>query len=301
MMAILLGMFAMGGCGERVEVPPAHVGKLSTESGLQEKIIQPSKFRLEGFCWNCDSLILVEASDHAVLEQMVIFMPKDQLNLNVDVRGVFAISSDKENVEKVFSRVTADQQPSNRVRLISMAKVYNTYGQPVVREAVRSILAEHSIAQVMENRSEISAMLVKDIRERLKSTPITTIRFGLADIQPPQIVVTAQENRKEREIGIQKAEAEKQIALKQADAALEVAKKQQEVDLKEAETQALVNRVLADSVSEPFVTQRWLKIMETLAKNPDGRVFVMPFEGFKNPAVLMGTLNNAMAESNQEK
>lgn len=297
MMAILAAAFTLGGCGQQVEVPPAHVGKLSTESGLQEGIIQPSKFRLEGFCWNCDSLILAEASDYGTSETMKIYMPKDQLNLDVDVRGVFSISADEGNIEMVFGRVTADQQPSERVRLISMGKVYNTYAKPVVREAVRSILTKYSIAQVMENRDVISEELAKEVRARLKATPVTAIRFGMADLQPPPVIVTAREKAKEREIAIQQAEANKQVALKEAEAALEVAVKQQQVDLKEAETQVLVNQKLAEGVNDAFVTQRWLKVMGELAANPEGRVIILPYEAVKNPAMLMGTFNRAMAES----
>ncbi|TSC68681.1 MAG: Band 7 protein, partial [Parcubacteria group bacterium Gr01-1014_70] len=66
-------------CGHSVEVPPAHVGKLSTPSGLQEGIIPPSKLRLDTWCITCDSLILVEASDHPIKESMEIFMPKDKI------------------------------------------------------------------------------------------------------------------------------------------------------------------------------------------------------------------------------
>ncbi len=297
--AIVLAGF-LAGCGEVVEVPPAFVGKLSTESGLQEGIIQPSKFRLESFCLNCDNLILAEASDYGAMESMQIYMPKDQLNLTVDVRGIFSISADEVNIEKVFARLPA--QPvgeSNRVRVISMVKVYETYAKPIIREAVRALLTKYSIAEVMENRDAISAELVGEVRARLSTTPITTIRFGLADVQPPDVIVKAREKAKEREIAIQQAEANKQVSLKEAEAALEVAIKQQEVDLKEAETQVLVNTKLAEGVNDAFVTQRWLKIMTTLAENPDGRIIILPYEAIKDPAILMGTMNQAIAEARQ--
>ncbi len=297
LIAALVAVTLLTGCGDPVEVPPAHVGKLSTESGLQEGIIQPSKFRLEGFCLNCDNLILVEASDYGAKESMQIYMPKDQLNLTVDIRGVFTISADKANVEKVFARVPADQTNSSRIRVIPMTKVYGIYAQPVIRETVRSLLTEYTIAEVMENRDAISQSLAQEVRKRLGVTPITTIRFGLADVQPPEVIVKAREKAKEREIAIQQAEADKQVSLKQAEAALEVAIKQQEVDLKEAETQVLVNTRLAEGVNDAFVTQRWLKIMGELAANPDGRVIILPYEALKNPAMLMGTFNQALAES----
>lgn len=300
-LATVLAAF-LAGCGVSVEVPPAHVGKLSTESGLQENVIRPSKFRLEGFCYNCDSLILAEASDYGVKESMLIYMPKDQLNLSVEVRGVFSISSAKDNVEKIFTRVSADPVPEqSRVRLIPMTKVYTIYAKPVIRETIRSLLTKYTIAQVMENRDAISTELAQEVRKRLAATPITTIRFGLADIQPPSVIVKAREKAKEREIAIQQAEADKQVALKRAEAALEVAVKQQQVDLKEAETQVLVNQKLAEGVNDAFVAQRWLKVMEKLSENPEGRVIILPYEAVKNRSLLMGTFNRALAQSQEAK
>lgn len=300
----LLLMFAVIGltaCGEPVEVPPAHVGKLSTESGLQEGIIPPSKFRLEAFCINCDNLILVETSDYAVKEQMKVFIPKDQLNLDVDTRGIFSVSADEQNVEKIFNRITSTSigTGSNRIRNISMNHVYQIYAQQVIREITRSILAEHTIMEIMSNRDQISTLLFQRVVKELKGTPIKVIRFGLADVQPPMVVINAQEARKKREVEIQRAEADKLVKLKEAEAALEVAIKQQQVDLKEAETQVLVNKKLAEGVNTAFVTQRWLKIMERMANNPDAKVFVLPSQAIGDPALMMSINQQALKKLNK--
>lgn len=304
-MVVISTIILLTGCfGPVAEVPPAHVGKLSTESGLQKGIIPPSKFRLEGWCINCDNLILAETSDYPVSEAMRIYMPADQLNIEVDIRGIFTVDpSDKANVENIFARITANplrisaDRIDERIRIISIRKVYDTYAQPVVREVVRSVITKFTIAQIMENRDAVSQQLAQAVRKKLKATPINTIQFGLADVQPPEVIVKAREAAKEREIAIQRAEADKQVSLKQAEAALEVAVKQQQVDLKEAETQVLVNKKLAEGVNEAFVTQRWLKIMEHYSKNPEAKVFLMPFEAINNPALLMGTYNRALAQN----
>jgi regulator of protease activity HflC (stomatin/prohibitin superfamily) len=288
MLPVVLGLT---GCGEVVEIPPAHVGKKSTPSGLQEGIIPPSKIRFDFFCWICDNIILAEASDYGVKETMKIFMPKDKLNVDLDVRGVFSVSNNEQNVEQVFARLTA-QKISDRVSKISMSEIYKTYGEPVVREAVRTVVTKYSIMQVMENRESISLELSKEVRKRLKTTPITTVRFGLADVQPPSVIVTAQEAAKKREIEIQQAEADKQVKLKEAEAALEVAIKQQEVDLKEAETQVLVNKKLAEGVTEAWVTQRSLKVLEKLQNG--NNVILIPTEAYKNPATMIGIMNKAL-------
>lgn len=291
--AVLLCAPLLFACGQTVEIPPAHVGKLSTSSGLQEGIIQPSKMRLSNLCIVCDNLVLAEASDYAVKERMQIFIPRDKLNLKVDVRGTFAISSNQANVEKIFARIPADATPSDRVTKISMKKVYGTYANPVIREVVRAIITKYSIAEVMENRDAISTELAKAVRERLKATPITTIYFGLADVQPPDVIVKAQEAAKEREIQIQRAEADKLVKLKEAEAALEVAIKQQQVDLKEAETQVLVNQKLAEGVNRAFIAQRSLKILEQMAQS-NNKIFFLPMEAMSNPSMILGPINQSL-------
>ena len=286
-------MLSVSGCSTGVEVPPAHLGKLSTKSGLQESVIQPSKLRLTWFCRACPSLILAEASDHSITESMQIFMPNDKLNIKVDVRGIVTVANTASNINKVFAKVRAQKVAGTRTSIIPAVRIYNIYAKPVIRETVRSLLTKYTIAQIMENRDTISAELFKEIRIKLSSTPMTLIRLGLANVQPPALIITAQEKAKEREIAIQQAEADKQVALKEAEAALEVAKKQQQVDLIEAETQLLVNKKLAEGVNEAFIAQRALKVLEKMAGSTN-KVFFIPTDAMNNPALILGAVNKGM-------
>lgn len=224
----------------------------------------------------------------------MIYMPKDQLNLKVDLRGIVTVSSGEENINQIFDRVTAKPTDSSRVRLIPLSSVYSIYAQPIIREVVRSALTKYSIAEVMASRAKVSAELTELIRSKLSTTPISVKQLGLADVQPPEVIVRAREAAKEREIAIQRAEADKQVKLKEAEAALEVAKKQQQVDLKEAETQVLVNQKLTEGVNEAFVTQRWLKVMDQLSLNTSGKVIILPYEAMKNPSLMIGVSNYSL-------
>jgi len=282
----------LAGCGLRTEVPPAHVGKILTDSGLQEGIIPPSKIRLEGFCFQCDELVLAEASDLGVSETMRIFMPKDQLNLQVDVRGVYSISPNEANTSKIFARLKAEPTDESRVHLITMSRVYETYARQVVREATRTAFSEYSILQVMENRDAVASELTDMVRNKLSSTPITIQQFGLADIQPPDLIIQAQEAKREREIAIEKEEAEKLVRLTKAEADLEVAKKQREIDLTEAGTQVLVQRKLAEGVSDAWLKQRAIRVLEEMAAS-DNKVIFMPTGALENPAIMLGALQEA--------
>jgi regulator of protease activity HflC (stomatin/prohibitin superfamily) len=216
-------------------------------------------------------------------------MPKDELNLTLEIRGIFTISSNERNVNKIFNRITPEKI-AKRISYISMNEVYKTYAQPIIRETTRSIISNYTIKEIMSNREEIGKQIEDSLVERLKDTPIVPVYVGMADIQPPDVIVLAQESAKKREIAIKEAENEKMVSLEKAKAAYEVAIKQQQVDLKEAETQVLVNKKLTEGVNEAFVTQRALKVLTALAENPN-TVFFMPMEAMKNPNMILGALN----------
>jgi hypothetical protein len=290
---IVFTAFFLIGCGPLVEIPPAHVAKRSTSGGLQQGLIQPSRLRLD---WavgaSYDTLILVETADKPIKEGIKVFMPKDQLNLEMDVRGIVSVSPDESNVEKIFSRVSP-QPKASRVSYIDADQVYDIYGANPIREVARTVVTKYSIDEIMQNRERIGQELFLAVKDALKGSPITVLDFGFADLQPPKVIVEAQEARKEREVSILRAEADKQVKLKQAESALEVAQKQQEVDLKEAETQVLVDKKLAEGVSEAFALQRALKIWDNLSTNDAKTIILMPSEAMKNPALMIGALNTA--------
>lgn len=289
-----LGLLAA--CGRPVEVPPGYVAKLNTQSGLQEELIQPSKFRLEEMCVHCSNLIMLEASDRKVSEKMQIFIPKDQLNITVEVVATMAIDNKPATVNPIFSRIPSSpkvlkidrntREPTeydDRISMITFDRIYSTYGEQALLETVRSTLTNYSIAQIMENRDAVSAELNQRIQEKLKPTPLTVLSFGLANVQFPDIIVRAKERAAEREAAIAEAENRKAIALKE-----------QEIDLIEAETQMLVDKKLAEGVSKAFVSQRWLAIWEKMAGNEQKTIIVVTPEGIGDPNVMMPTLNRAI-------
>lgn len=76
-LALVASALALSACGERVEVPPAHVGKIMTKDGYQDNLIPTSKFRLPPCLAYCDRLVLLDVSDKAYQESMSIFIPED--------------------------------------------------------------------------------------------------------------------------------------------------------------------------------------------------------------------------------
>ena len=138
----------LGACGcipTPVEVPPAHVGKISGGGGLSKELFTPGKVNLTNMCIACPKMILVEASDWPATEAMDIYMPKDSLVLHVEVRGTFAINPAQ--ADQVFSRVPpapvaqlraqlGDEIDEDRVSLITMETVYDTYAKQVIQQVL---------------------------------------------------------------------------------------------------------------------------------------------------------------------
>lgn len=284
----LVAALTLAGCGAPVEVPPAHVGKILTKNGYAPNTIKPSKFRLEPCSAYCDRLVLLETNDSRLQERITVFMPDDKLNLEVIVQGTFSISTDPSVVDAIYDRVTADNTDDKSVAIITAKKVYSIYGQQAVRGIVRSEITKYTISEVLDQREAIGQNIHAAIAKKLKSTntPLVVSRFELADIQPPKVIVEAQQAAKEREIDIQKAEADAQVQLVQAEKDLEIAKKNRLVEREKAEAIAEQNRIAAESITPQLLAYRRLetaeRIYSELAKSDNVIIIPADATGFSD-------------------
>lgn len=260
--------FALVACGERVEIPPAHVGKIQTKNGFKPETLPPSKFRLE-LCWAyCDKLFLVDVSNFPVRESIKVFMPKDELNMTFDVRMTLATRTTENSINRIFDKIVAGDD-----NLVTGREVYDTYAQQVIRSAARNVMTQYTISEVASNRERVNAEISDSIIKGLESKPIEVIEVGLADVQYPDVIVNAQEAAKEREVEIKQQEAKNQIIFSRLKADLEVAKQQRAIDREKAEAAKEQNEIYSNSVSDRYLKWKTLEVMEKLAEN-ENTVFV---------------------------
>ena len=106
--AVVAALLALVLAGERVEIPPAHVGKIMTKDGYQENLIPTSKFRLEQCMTYCDRLVVMDIADKAYSENLNIFIPEDQLNLGVTVQATLSINPKK--TEELFKAISPKEE-----------------------------------------------------------------------------------------------------------------------------------------------------------------------------------------------
>ncbi len=301
LIALSIATAMLVGCGDRVEVPPAHVGKILTRNGYAPETIPPSAFRLAP-CWTyCDKLILMEAADTPVMESMQIFMPKDKLNVTVEVRAVLTVPTTEKIVNSIFDRVVS-QTFNDGSQRISAEKIYSTYGQQAIRGIVRSEITKYSIEEVLGQREKVGANIHDAIVAKLTATntPIQISRFELANIQPPKIIVNAQEATKKREVDIATANANAEVEMVEAEKALMIAQKNRLVEREKAETIADGNRIAAASITPQMLAYKKLEIAKEiyLALSKSNNVIIVPADssGFDrtvdDSAVLAKLLKN---------
>jgi len=272
-MIVMGSLLALAACGESVQVPPAHKGKILTKNGYAPETVTPSKFRLAP-CWAyCDKLILMQAGDEGIKETFRLFMPRDQLNMSFDVRFILAIRDDEASIDSVFNRVVPKRYENYNQALITTERIYAIYGKPAMREVVRSAMAKYSINEVASSRERVNAELTEAVAGALGSTPITIKRFSIADVQFPDVITKQKEVAAQRRIEIEEQEAKKQIALVQLQTELEKAKLNRSVRREKAEAAREENAIYAESVTDKYLDYRRLEVLEALAKNPN-TVFV---------------------------
>jgi hypothetical protein len=291
MKTTLIAMLAVGlvGCGQKVEVPAAHIGKVMTKNGYKEGTISTSKFRLDPCFAYCDKLVVLNVADQAVTERMELFMPRDRLNMAFDVRLTIAVNPNA--IPELFERIPP--QVTERGDTISIEQAYNVYAAQIIRSEVREYLSTFSIAEIASSReainTELSARLSKSIQER---TPFIVRYVGLADVKFPEVIVRAQENAAERREAIQQEEAQLEIRRVQLERELEEQRMKRAIEVERSLAQAEVARIQGESMTPEYQMYRALDILEQLAQS-DNKVFI--------PVEMLNSIASQVMIGNSER
>lgn len=286
----------LGACGEKVEVPPAYVGKILTKTGYKPETVPPSMFRLD-FCMAfCDKLVILEVADVGKKEAFKLFMPKDQLVMAFDVRFTLSMRNDNKSVNSVFDRIPATTSEGGTWTFITVDRVYETYGQPILREVIRTTVADYSINEIASNRQTLNSKMFKAVAEALEGTPLTIKRLAFADLQFPDIITNAKEKAAERRIAIEQAEAQKLVKMVELQAELEQARMNRNIRREKAQTVLEENNIIAKSVTTEYLAYRRLEVLEELAKS--GTNTFVPYGALDSVGLSMKIFSSTDKASN---
>lgn len=277
---------SLSGCfwGEKVEVPPAHVGKIMTKNGYKQGVISTSKFRLEQ-CWTyCDKLVILSVADQSYTENMDLFMPKDKLNMKFDLR--LTLTPNPKQYDGLFDRVPASHGviPSNTI--------YTTYAQQIIRSEAREILSEYSIAEVASNLQTINSILTQKLTTSIQDkTPYMVRHIGLAGVYYPEVITKAQEAAAERREQIQQEEAKLETSRVKLERQLQEQQMQRKIDVEKAQAEAQVQKILSNTVTPAYERYHQIQIMYKMAESDNKMIIPSEMLQSLSGQVLLG--NNA--------
>lgn len=275
----------LSGCGQMVEVPPAHVGKIMTKDGYQPEEIGTSKFRLAP-CWSyCDKLVLLDTSDRSTVESLSIFIPTDKLELAVDVRTTLSLNPTK--TAALFGTISPVETGDKT--LIPWEKVYATYAQQIVQAEVREYLSNYSIGQIASSMEKVNNDLRSILSKAIASrTPFDVRYVGVTRVQYPKIITDAQENAAQRREQIQQEEAQLQISKVKLERELQEARLQRQIDFEKAQGEAAAQKVQKEVIDDKVLELRRLENEREWIQKWNGQ---LPTTSMGN-AIPMVTLNN---------
>jgi hypothetical protein len=264
MAGVLAASLMLTGCGwfigEKVEVQPAHVGKIMGQNGYREGVIPTSKFRLDGCVVWCDKLITMSIADFTVAETMEVFMPEDKLIMTFQL-GI-TLSPNPAQFDSLFNRVAPQGDT------IPITGIYVTYAQRIIQSQAREIVSNYTIAQISSSREVIAQELTTALSETInKQTPFSMRFLGITDIDYPEVITNAQINAAERRERIQQEEAQLEISKVELERSLQEQRLKRTIDIERAQAEAEVNRILADSVTPAYIRYRELEALQKLSDN----------------------------------
>lgn len=264
MVGVLAASVMLTGCGwfigEKVEVPPAHVGKIMGQNGYREGVIPTSKFRLDGCVVWCDKLITMSIADFTVAETMEVFMPEDKLIMKFQL-GI-TLSPNPAQFDSLFNRVAPEGDT------IPITGIYVTYAQRIIQSQAREIVSNYTIAEISSNREAIAQELTAALSDTIGTQTPFSMRFlGITDIDYPEVITNAQINAAERRERIQQEEAQLEISKVELERTLQEQRLQRAIDIERAQAEAEVNRILADSVTPEYIKYRELEALAALSNN----------------------------------
>lgn len=175
----------------------------------------------------------------------------EQLNVTLDVSLLYRI--DLANAPDLYQRIGSESQIKSRIVLNA------------VRNGVRDAIATKSINQIFSpDRREIASDMRTEIQAKAGNR-IEVLDVFVRDIQAPERVREAIEERQRREQQVAQEEFQTQIIKERAQQAIE-----------EARGIAEAQRIISEGLTPAYLTFHYI---ETLKEMPDGSVVYVPTEG----------------------
>ncbi len=174
---------------------------------------------------------------------------------------------------------------------------------------IRTVMGSMDLDSLLSHRDEINERLLHVVDAAAAPWGVKITRIEIRDIVPPADLVNAMgrqmkaerekravvlEAEGQRQSEILRAEGQKQARILEAEGRLEAARRDAEARERLAEAEAMATSVLSQSINEGspaalnyYIAEKYVKAFESLAKAPNQKVVLLPYEA----TALLSTLS----------
>ena len=189
-------------------------------------------------------------------------LSKDGLTINVELTTLYKIIPDK--ASEIYVEYGKDYED----RII----------KPVIRSAVRDVIAALDSSQVYQERDLIQKKLIEKVAGELEKRYILLDEILIRDIKlPPKVVEAIEQKRRAYE------EAERMKFL--------VEKEKLEAERKKIEAQGIAeaNRIIAGSLTREYLMWKFLENIKEYAESGNNTIILIPYDTKMTPIINLPT------------
>jgi regulator of protease activity HflC (stomatin/prohibitin superfamily) len=173
--------------------------------GFQGSIKGPGNFGVS--IWN-NQVINVDIRPRTIQESFKI-LARDDLNVSFRLQGIFRVKDN--SIQQVVEQYSGPNW-------------YKRFVKEPFRSFVRDSVRSYDSRQIKEKRIEIANTVQQRLGDHLKETPFILMELVVGNIDYPEAVAKAVEQKMKAHQDLEKKEVEKQIAIKNAEIKVEEAK-----------------------------------------------------------------------------
>ena len=182
---------------------------------------------------------------------------KDGVSSNIDIAVRYSIRPDA--VTDIYKK------------FLSEDNFKTSFIEQDIRSVVRLVPNDFSTLALITNRGDVEAAILKALEARWQDDGVSVDSISLQEIRPPKAVVDSYAAAQQAQINVTKEQAN-----------LDAAKVSAQQKVVQAQAEADANAILAASLTDPILRQRYLDTLKELAAA--GNLVVVPdgFNGLVN-------------------
>ena len=243
-----------------VVVPSGYVGIKLTLGKASTEELKPGLHLIVPFIQKVEKMSVRTHSYDLTGGNSINALSKDGLTINVELTTLYKIQPDK------AAEIFIEYGPWYEDRII----------KPVIRSAVRDVVATLDSAQVYQERSVIQEKIANQVRGELEKRFIMLDEILIRDIKLPTKVVEAIEQKRR---ALEEANRMKFL----------VEKEKLEAERKKIEAKGIAeaNKIIAGSLTKEYLMWKFLENIKVYAESENNTIILIPYDTNMTPIIQL--------------